>query len=368
VKVAILDSGFRGYREQLGKVLPRNVRVKSFRTDGDLEARPSQHGILCAEVVHAIAPEAELLLANWEPNDPGAFLDAVRWAKSEGARVITCSLIMPSWSDGEGGGAVHQALSRIIGGGKGKDDVLFFAAAGNTALRHWSGTLRPDRDGRHQWADGVTVNRITPWGDERVAVELYGRDVAGVAVEVTDAEKGAKVEQVVAHVPGQDAEDSSCLVVRFVPEPARRYHLRLRLKKPGPAPKNRFHLVVLGGELAHSRHQGSIAFPADSPAALALGAVDEKNERCCFSSCGPNSPLPKPDFVAPVPFPSRMRQRPFTGTSAAAPQAAGMAALVWSKHTGWTADRVKGELRRSALDLGPAGHDCETGYGLIRLR
>ena len=59
--------------------------------------------------------------------------------------------------------------------------------------------------------------------------------------------------------------------------------------------------------------------------------------------------------------------RPFTGTSAAAPQAAGLAALVWSRHPDWTAAQVQEALRTAARDLGPAGHDFETGYGLIHL-
>src|SRR5438552_4111830 len=31
IKVAVLDSGFRGYREQLGKALPAAVTVRTFR-------------------------------------------------------------------------------------------------------------------------------------------------------------------------------------------------------------------------------------------------------------------------------------------------------------------------------------------------
>src|SRR5688572_25871209 len=62
VKVAILDSGWRGYRQHLTAALPAKVTARSFRKDGNLESKDSQHGILCAEVVHAIAPEAELLL------------------------------------------------------------------------------------------------------------------------------------------------------------------------------------------------------------------------------------------------------------------------------------------------------------------
>ncbi len=64
LKVAVLDSGFAGYRSQLGKALPAEVKAKSFRADGNLEARDSQHGTLCAEVLHSLAPEAELLLVN----------------------------------------------------------------------------------------------------------------------------------------------------------------------------------------------------------------------------------------------------------------------------------------------------------------
>src|SRR5262249_1612196 len=139
VKVAILDSGFRGYRQQLGKALPACVTVHSFRRDGNLEARNSQHGILCGEVIHTLAPEAELLFANWEPRRPDRFLEAVRWARKQGARIISCSVIMPGWSDGEGGGEVHQALAHILGGGTGRRDVLCFASAGNTAQRTWSG-------------------------------------------------------------------------------------------------------------------------------------------------------------------------------------------------------------------------------------
>ena len=78
LKVAVLDSGFAGYRDRLGKALPKRVTVRSFRSDGNLEAKDSQHGILCGEVLHALAPDADLLFANWEPQHPEQFLDAVR--------------------------------------------------------------------------------------------------------------------------------------------------------------------------------------------------------------------------------------------------------------------------------------------------
>src|SRR6476660_7615180 len=87
VKVAVLDSGFRGWQSWLGKALPRTVETRSFRLDRQLESRDSAHGILCAEVIHSLAPDAELLFANWQPDQPETFVQAVSWARKQGAQV-----------------------------------------------------------------------------------------------------------------------------------------------------------------------------------------------------------------------------------------------------------------------------------------
>ena len=79
VKIAVLDGGFRGYKQYLGSALPADVTVRTFRKDGNFEGRNTQHGILCAEVIHALAPQAELMFANWEDDDPQSFLSAVKW-------------------------------------------------------------------------------------------------------------------------------------------------------------------------------------------------------------------------------------------------------------------------------------------------
>ncbi len=362
VRVAVLDSGFRGYRTFLSKGLPRSVRVRSFRLDHDLEARDSQHGILCGEVVHALAPQAELLFATWEPDHPQSFLEAVRWARAEGARVLSCSLIMPGWSDGEGGGEVHRDLAALLGAGRDGHDLVFFASAGNTAQRHWSGTFRPDGLGRHQWSAGQTDNTLTPWGTERVAVELYGPTHTSYVLEVVDVARGVAIES--ARLGGDPGHRGRAMV-RFEPQRLATYAVRVR--GPAGAGAERFHLVALGANLERATARGSIAFPGDGASVHAVGAVDAQGRRVSYSSCGPNSARPKPDFVAVVPFPSVCRDRPFAGTSAAAPQAAGLAAVLLSRHPEWSPHEVVAALRGAAEDLGPPGHDCETGYGLIRL-
>jgi subtilisin family serine protease len=357
VTVAVLDSGFRGYRDRLGEALPEHVTARSFRADGDLEARDSQHGILCGEAVHAVAPEADLLLANWDADRPESFLDAVRWAKREGARVITCSLIMPTWSDGEGGGAVHRELADTLG-----SDVLFFASAGNTALRHWGGAFRDGGDGGHEWAPGRLDNRVTAEAGERPSAELCWPGDARYELVVFDRTAGREAgrgEPVVADGRGRAA-------VRFTAEAGHAYAVRVRRTAGTPG---RFHLVVLDGGLAleEATRAGSVPFPGDGAEVVAVAATDADGGRMPYSSCGPNGPTPKPDLAAVVPFPSRWRPRPFAGTSAAAPQAAALAALLLSRHPDWTAAQAREALQSAARRPDATAPDADTGRGCVRL-
>lgn len=364
MKVAILDSGFHGYREHLGKALPRSVKIHSFRFDGNLEAKDSQHGILCAEVIHALAPEAELLLANWEPERPQQFLAAVRWARREGARIISCSIIMPTWSDCQGHGRVHEELSRLLGYTEHGRDALFFASAGNTAQRHWSGDFRDGGDGYHVWktkdGDHFTDNIIRPWGSERVSVELCCPTRAAYEVMVFDTMSQA----VVGRATTTDVGGASSGVVAFVPEVGHEYRVRVRAVQRTTAA---FHLVVLGGGLCHASPMGSIPFPGDGSEVIAVGAVDTAGRRLAYSSCGSSGSETKPDFVATVPFPSSWRARPFAGTSAAAPQASALAALLWSRHPDWNAEQIRSTFKDAARPCPASSSTWETGHGLLSL-
>jgi hypothetical protein len=364
LKVAVLDTGFRGYQAHLGAALPKTVKVRSFRFDGDLEAKDSQHGILCAEVIHALAPEAELLLANWEPEHPDQFLAAVRWARQEGARILSCSIVMPTWSDCEGHGQVHEELKRLLGSGEGAGDALFFASAGNTAQRHWSGPFEDGGDGYHVWkgAEGVArqANVIHPWGNERVSVELCCPIESVYEVTVSDA----TTQKVVSRSISMDGPGAGSAVAAFMPEPGREYQVRVR-RLCGAG--GRFHLVVLGGSLRHASPSGSIPFPGDGSEVIAVGAVDASGRRLAYSSCGPKGGETKPDFVATVPFPSGWRMRPFAGTSAAAPQASALAALLWSRHTDWNAGQIREALKNAVRPCPANSPAWETGHGLLRL-
>src|SRR5260370_24807572 len=107
-------------------------------------------------------------------------------------------------------------------------------------------------------------------------------------------------------------------MVRFEPKAGHDYGVRLKLLDgPGGA----FHLVSLHSDLSEVNRPGSVAFPGDGPEVVAVGAVDHGGRLTSYSACGTPNCAVKPDLVAPVPFLSSWRDPPFTGTSAASPQA-----------------------------------------------
>lgn len=361
VTIALLDRGFRGYRAFLGTLLPAQVVTRSFRDDGDLEAHNGQHGLLCAEVLHAIAPDARLLFADWDQSRPDSFLAAVRWAREQGASIISSSVVTPSWSDGEGGGTIHQELAHILGLGDHRGDVLCFASAGNMRDRHWAGTFKDGGQGFHEWIASHTDNDLSPWGEELVCVEMYGRGTAEYELSVSDSKTEREVDKVVTTI---DAAGRNSAAIRFIPVKDHTYKVRIRKLHGGPTA---FHIATTRASLNYTTEGSNVCFPADGPEVVAMGAVDREGHRRWYSACGPNSPSLKPDLVATIPFPLLCREQTFGGTSAAAPQAAALAALWLSRYPAWTPAKVRTALQANAQDLGPTGPDVEMGYGLIRL-
>src|SRR5262249_54647048 len=157
-----------------------------------------------------------------------------------------------------------------------------------------------------------------PWSSDLMSVELYWSGEADYHLSVVDEGTGEEVDA----SPARRGVPRSVGGMRFAPGGGGGHVVPVR---GGPGGGGKVQLVALGGGRALTPPGGSIASPADGPEVIAVGAVDADGQRTPYSSCGPNSKEPKPDLVAEVPFPSLWRDQPFTGTSAAAPQAAGLA-------------------------------------------
>ncbi len=332
ITVGVLDCGFRGYRDHVGSALPKGIRTQSFRGDQDIEAKDSLHGVLCAEVIHSIAPQARIVLANWEPDEPESFLQAVRWCRDQGAMIVTCSVVMPGWSDGQGGGETHLKLAKALG------PAIFFASAGNLAKRQWQGTFRNGADNCQEWRPGLTVNRLTPWGTHPVSIELRGDADSTYRIVLND-DLGHELN---CEQRASTAERYGT-TLRFQPVSGRGYQMQVKLIE---GPGGPLRLIVLGAELEIAAGEGMV-FPGDGRDIITVGAIDAKGQKLSSSCFGETDRKPKPDCFAVVPFESRVRAQPFTGTSAAAPQAAGLAARLWSEAPAAASDDIRRKLLKA---------------------
>jgi hypothetical protein len=109
----------------------------------------------------------------------------------------------------------------------------------------------------------------------------------------------------------------------------------------------------------------SLGYPAACRGVTSVGAVDENDIPASFSNRGEGL-----DLVAPgLDIYSDFKGRGFasmSGTSMAAPQVAGAAALLRSLHPDWGIDQVEQRLSSTARDLGDTGYDLYSGWGLLQ--
>jgi subtilisin family serine protease len=107
-----------------------------------------------------------------------------------------------------------------------------------------------------------------------------------------------------------------------------------------------------------------VTYPARYDKVIAVGAIDDDNERCSFSNRGPNLELVAPgeNIMSTLPGDSYGYKG---GTSMACPHAAGVAALAISRYPSYSNQQIRQLLRDSADDLGLSGRDDEYGYGRV---
>jgi subtilisin family serine protease len=111
-------------------------------------------------------------------------------------------------------------------------------------------------------------------------------------------------------------------------------------------------------------------YPAFYPHVLTVGATDPTNTVARFSSGSNYVDLAAPGVKMLVASPLSKDPSGYItaeGTSFAAPLVAGAAAWVWTVRPQLTNTQLFEIMRRSAVDIGPAGVDQGSGYGLLNI-
>ncbi len=373
VKVAVIDGGFSGLAaRQASGDLPGNIVTADF-CGGQFSSPSEIHGTAVAEIVHEMAPGAQLYLAC--TTDAFSVNQAEQWAKSQGVKVINFSAGFPAASRGDGSGFVDSIAASARAGG-----ILWVNAAGNSAGTHWSGPFTDaNSDSIHEWAGSDIANRFfwpagssicgflswDEWPAAKSDFALVLFDPAtGNAIAVSDSPQSGSQQPQEGLCPITNTTGSNIVVAWAVV--ANRVTGNPRLDFTADSP-----------QLQYDVSAGSVVDPATSPSAFAVGALCWQNNLLePYSSQGPTiDGRLKPDiaghdsvssatygaFTGSCPFSG------FAGTSAASPEVAGAAALVKQANPSFTPAQIQAFLQQSATDLGPAGPDNQTGYGALHL-
>jgi subtilisin family serine protease len=108
-----------------------------------------------------------------------------------------------------------------------------------------------------------------------------------------------------------------------------------------------------------------LGYPAVLPHVLTVAATDRNDNVASFSSRSPYVDLAAPGTNITVATALGRAWRPSAGTSFSAPLVSGAAAWVWTTRPELDWSQVFEVVRRSARDLGTAGRDTASGFGML---
>ncbi len=365
VRVGILDLGFAGHQELLGSELPANVTVSTFGWVDDRVV----HGTACAEIIHELAPDAELVFA-WYDGSDAAMGQAVDWLLAQRVQIISHSasgLIGPR--DGSEWDA--QLVDRVAAQG-----VLWVNSAGNQALSHYRATFNDeDGDGRHEFAPGQDLLALDSWSAVRIA--LNWEDTWGAAQQDLDLYLYDRAGNLLASsrdLQSGQAGQEPVEWIRYDPGGQMVYVVIVAQAVSQPVI---FDLFADGADLEIRTPDHSLCPPADAVGSLTVGAANWWDDSLAsYSSQGPTADGRfKPEISAPTSVSNysyggsvvNNEGYGFNGTSAACPHVAGAAALVWQAHPEFGRQEVVDFLLANAVDRGVGGPDTGYGYGRLQL-
>ncbi|MDX6646432.1 MAG: hypothetical protein QOK40_2159 [Miltoncostaeaceae bacterium] len=381
--IAILDLGFGATwpaRQAAGE-LPQSNRLElaSFDPVGGIVGSnaygdATNHGELVAQTVYDYAPAARYLFVSY--HTPQEFVAAVDWLTTRRPDIVVHS---NNFLEGpfDGTSAPAQAVDRAAAAG-----ILWFNSAGNYALNHWTGSWSDaDGDGFMDWPNGDV------WAFPRTAAQPITFALSWTnppGAEPTDLDlvlerqnaDGGWTPVAASGDPQTTSGPEAERITGYRTDASGLYRLRARLAA-GPPPAGP--LTLFSREIAlapiGATAAGTPPTPGDAAGSLTVGAVDWRgDEPKNYSSEGPTADGRfKPELVAPtnthIAGPAGPRE--VGGTSIAAPNAAGAAAVLWAAQRARglapTAAVIRQQLLASALDLGPPGPDPVFGHGRVRV-
>jgi hypothetical protein len=371
IRVAVIDSDFANLSMAIS-----NGDAPAGSTWINYTSTPFQdsdtHGTDCTENVFDHAPGSSYRLYKY---DSAADLgSAIENCIAEKVKVISFSqaLFNEGWSDDEGVGCDAATDAAEAG-------ILFFTAAGNQAERHWQGNHNPgpfspdwhdwisgDEDLAIQVPAGMTLNLYLAWNDNASGTDDYDLYLYDASAAVVAS--SASILEYFEDLSWTNSGSSTVTVYMKV----------YRYEGSGTA----FEVFGSVGTWEYVKEKSSTVSPANTthPNVISVGAVDRLDYLSApgtsgiitpYSSQGPtNGGMKAPTVVGPVNITGFSSPGGFNGTSAATPNAAGVAACLWSSVPIYSSSAIRWLLLRQAQvfkDWGSNGVDDVYGNGAVNL-
>ena len=414
VREARAAFGVNGSGIKIGVISDSVDALAGLQSSGDLPAVTvltgqsgvpgTSEGTAMLEIVHDLAPGAQLFFAT-AVGGLERFAINILDLRAAGCNVIVDDIGYPEEAAFQDG-IVAQAVNVVTDNG-----ALYFSSAGNAGNKNdgtsgvWEGDYAPTSSPINEYSDaqnfgnGQNFNVITkdaryyslqwsdPWGSSTNDYDLFmvdatGSQVIAWSINPQDGTQYQNPYEVIREPSGGNPDETGALliVVRFSGSPR---FMRLEAGNGGEL------LISTAGQTyGHSAAQNAfsvaaVAWDACGGTPFCTTASVEK-----FSSDGPRKIFYKPDGtpITPGNFLSTggsVRQKPdvaaadkvstatspqfnpFYGTSAAAPHAAAIAALVQSANRSLTPAQVRTILTSNTWDIEAPGVDRDSGAGII---
>jgi len=342
-KIAVIDLGFSGLSQaQARGDLPYSVNSNDLTGTG--LATGITHGTAVAEIVHDMAPDAQLYLIKIADE---VDLDlAVTYCQSNGIDIINHSLGWYNTNFYDGTGTIADIAKRAVAGG-----MLWINAAGNEAESHWEG----------YFSDGNSDN----WNDQNVTFHASGGSSIVLYLTWNDWPQASSDYDLYLFDPGSNLVASSTKHQTGTEEPTESINVSapmsgtytVRIQGSG---SRRLELFNLYQGVSPNVASSSILAPGNVSEVVTVAAIDHSNytvgPQQPYSSQGPtNDGRTKPDLAAPdnvstgtAPYTT------FPGTSGAAPHVAGAAALLLSANPSLSEPALRMDLLSNTIPMGSA--------------